>query len=48
LASSRTLPGEVTNFIEEHRPALGHFQLSFLQLVGASERPFLMAEQLTL
>ena len=35
----------IADLVEKNRAAVGQLQLAFLELVGAGERAFLMAEQ---
>ena len=38
--------GQLADFVEEDRAAVGHFEQADAMLVGAGERAFAMAEQL--
>ena len=40
------LYGDVTHFIEEEGPGIGHFQPAFLGIFGVGEGAFFMAEEL--
>ena len=42
------LRGNIPDFIEKHRAAVGQFHLAFFQLQGAGKRSLFMAEKLAL